>query len=177
MEYLIRGRLSWLRFLDFDLGAPAPNANTMRLFRDKLTEAGALDIMFTDFDRQLKERGYFSIVGQIVGATLVVAPKQRNTADEKAGEIWPDKPTSVAQMDRDARWTLKFAKAKPTAYGKLGIDFAIPSLSYKSNTSVCRTFGFIRKGKTNEKWFKRQARFRRIHRKMLRGWPMPERTT
>uniref|UniRef100_UPI00053C040D transposase n=1 Tax=Sphingomonas sp. 37zxx TaxID=1550073 RepID=UPI00053C040D len=46
MEYLIRDRLSWLRFLGFDLGAPTPDANTIRLFREKLTEAGALDIVF-----------------------------------------------------------------------------------------------------------------------------------
>ena len=42
MEYLIRDRLSWLRFLGFDLGAPTPDANTIRLFREKLTEAGAV---------------------------------------------------------------------------------------------------------------------------------------
>ena len=40
MEYLIRDQLSWLRFLGFDLGAPTPDANTIRLFREKLTEAG-----------------------------------------------------------------------------------------------------------------------------------------
>lgn len=52
------------------------------------------------FDRQLKERGYLAMGGQIVDATLVAAPKQRNTQDEKgaikegkkAGEIWPDQP-------------------------------------------------------------------------------------
>lgn len=51
MEYLIRDRLSWLRFLGFDLGVATPDANTIRLFREKLTEAGALDAVFTDFDR------------------------------------------------------------------------------------------------------------------------------
>jgi transposase, IS5 family len=76
MEYLIRDRLSWLRFLGFDLGAPTPDANTIRLFREKLTEAGALDTLFADFDRQLKERGYLAMGGQIVDATVVPAPKQ-----------------------------------------------------------------------------------------------------
>lgn len=38
MEYLIRDRLSWF-FLGFDLGAATPDANTIRLFREKLTEA------------------------------------------------------------------------------------------------------------------------------------------
>lgn len=158
MEYLIRDRLSWLRFLGFDLGAPTPDANTIRLFREKLTEAGALDAVFADFDRQLKERGYLAIGGQIVDATLVAAPKQRNTVPEKdaikagktASEIWPDEPARAAQKDIDARWTLKFAKAKPLATGKPGIDIAIPSFGYKSSISICRAFGFIRKCKVTD---------------------------
>lgn len=158
MEYLIRDRLSWLRFLGFDLGAATPDANTIRLFREKLTEAGAFDAVFADFDRQLKERGYLAMGGQIVDATLVAAPKQRNTVPEKdaikagkkADEIWPDEPARAAQKDTDARWTLKFAKAKPLANGKPGIDIAIPSFGYKSSVSICRAFGFIRKCKVTD---------------------------
>lgn len=56
MEFLIRDRLSWLRFLGFDLGALTPDENTIRLFRERLTAAGALDTLFADFDRQLRER-------------------------------------------------------------------------------------------------------------------------
>ena len=156
MEYLIRDRLSWLRFLGFDLGAP--DANTIRLFREKLTEAGALEALFADFDRQLKERGYLAMGGQIVDATLVAAPKQRNTQAEKAaikdgkkaGEIWPDKPAKAAQKDTDARWALKFAKGRPAADGKPQVDIAIPSFGYKSSIAICRAFGFIRKGKTTD---------------------------
>ena len=158
MEYLIRDRLSWLRFLGFDLGAPTPDANTIRLFREKLTEAGALDTLFADFDRQLRARGYLAMGGQIVDATLVSAPKQRNSEAEKAAikdgrtarEIWPDDPAKAAQKDTDARWTVKFAKAKPLADGKPGIDIAIPSFGYKSSISICRVYGFIRKGKTTD---------------------------
>lgn len=158
MEYLIRDRLSWLRFLGFDLGAPTPDANTIRLFREKLTEGGALDMLFADFDRQLKERGYLPMGGQIVDATLVAAPKQRNTAPEKdaikvgktASEIWPDEPSRAAQKDTDARWTVKFAKARPAVDGRPGIDIAIPSFGYKSSVSICRTFGFIRKCKVTD---------------------------
>ncbi|RZA24608.1 MAG: transposase, partial [Proteobacteria bacterium] len=83
MEYLIRDRLCWLPFLGFDLGAPTLDANTIRLFREKLTQAGALDAVFIDFDRQVKEGAYLARGGQIVDATLVSAPKQRNTAPEK----------------------------------------------------------------------------------------------
>lgn len=146
MKWLIRDRLSWLRFLGFDLGAATPDANTTRIFRERLIAAGALDALFADFDRQLKERGYLPMGGQIVDATLVAAPKQRNTE----AEIWPDEPAKARQKDTDARWTLKFAKARPTADGKPQPDIAIPSFGYKSSISICRAFGFIRKGKVTD---------------------------
>ena len=43
MEFMICDRLSWMRFLGFDLGGPTPNENTIRLFRNKLTETGTLN--------------------------------------------------------------------------------------------------------------------------------------
>ena len=158
MAYLIRDRLNRLRFLGFDLGAPTPDANTIRMFRERLTAAGALDTVFADFYRQLKERGYLPMGGQIVDATLVAAPKQRNTETKKAAvkegqsatEIWPDKSAKARQKDTDARWTLKFAKARPIADGRRQPDIAIPSFGYKSSVSICRAFGFIRKGKTTD---------------------------
>ncbi len=58
--------------------------------------------------------------GQIVDASIIAAPKQRNTdaekRDIKEGRIpagWADKPAKLAQKDRDARWTVKWSKAKP----------------------------------------------------------------
>lgn len=158
MAYLIRDRLSWLRFLGFDLGAPTPDANTIRPFREKLTAAGALDALFADFGRQFKERGYLPMSGQIVDATLVAAPKQRNTEAEKAavkdgksaGEIWSEEPAKARQKDTDARWTLKFAKARPTVDGKPQVDIAIPSFGYKSSISIYRAFGFIRRCKVTD---------------------------
>ena len=162
MEFLIRDRLSWLRFLGFDLGAVTPDANTIRLFREKLTRAGALDAVFAAFDRQLKDRGYLAMGGQIVDATLVAAPKQRNTVAEKeaikagrsAAKIWPDQPAKAAQKDIDARWTVKFAKARPLpdgqGGGRPGIDIAIPSFGCKSSIAICRRYGFIRSARVTD---------------------------
>jgi len=53
MEYLIRDRQSWLCFLGFDLGAPTPDASTIRLFRERLTEAKAITVLFDAFDHRL----------------------------------------------------------------------------------------------------------------------------
>ena len=61
MEYLIRDRLSWLRFLGFDLGAPTPDANTIRLFREKLTDTGTLQVLFDAFDHRLRINGYLEM--------------------------------------------------------------------------------------------------------------------
>ena len=79
MEFMIRDRLSWMRFLKFDLGGPTPDENTIRLFRNKLTETGTLRRVMKAFDWQLQTKGYIPMSGQIVDASLVPAPKQRNT--------------------------------------------------------------------------------------------------
>jgi hypothetical protein len=54
MEFMIRDRLSWMRFLGFDLGGPTPDENTIRLFRNKLTETGTLKRVMKAFDWQLE---------------------------------------------------------------------------------------------------------------------------
>lgn len=158
MEFLIRDRLNWLRFLRFDLGAVTPDENTIQLFREKLTRAGAIDALFAAFDRQFRDRGDLPLGGRIVDATTVAAPKRRNTAAEKdaikagksAAEIWPDQPAKAAQKDTDARWTLNFAKARALPDGQPGIDIAIPSFGCKSSIAICRRYGFIRKGKVTD---------------------------
>jgi hypothetical protein len=101
--------------LRFDLGAPTPDENTIRHFGNRLSETGTLKRVMKAFDWQLRKKGYVPMSGQIVDASLVPAPKQRNTEDEKAEikagksaeEIWPDEPNKAAQKDVDARWTLK----------------------------------------------------------------------
>jgi IS5 family transposase len=153
MEYLIRDRLSWLRFLGFDLGAPTPDANAIRLFHEKLTDAVTLRVLFDVFDHQLRTNRYPATGGQIVDATLVAAPKQRNRQDEKdaieagksAQEVWPTEPAKATQKDVDARWTGKFAKVRTAADGKAQIDIAIPSFGYKNHVAIDQSFGFIRK--------------------------------
>lgn len=86
MEFLIRDRLSWLRFLGFGLGKPTLDENTIALFREKLTDAGAIRGLFDEFDQQLQQSGYLPMGGQIVDATLVSAPRQRNNDEEERSD-------------------------------------------------------------------------------------------
>ena len=50
MELMLQDRLSWMRFAGFDLGQKTPDENTIRLFRNKLTERGALKRVMKAFD-------------------------------------------------------------------------------------------------------------------------------
>jgi len=79
-----------------------PDANTLWDFREALIAARALDKLFERLDAAISAVGYLPMGGQIIDATLVAAPRQRNSDGEKAaikaGEIplaWKDKPAKL----------------------------------------------------------------------------------
>lgn len=82
-EFMIRDRLSWMRFLGVSLGDRTPDENTIRHFPDRMTETGTLKRVMKAFDWQLHKKGYIPMSRQIVDASLVPAPKQRNTEGER----------------------------------------------------------------------------------------------
>lgn len=151
-EFLINDRLSFMRFLGLGLADKAPDAKTIWFFRERLTQAGAIEGLFARFDAAVREAGYIPMSGQIVDASLIAAPKQRNSdgekADIKAGrvpEAWQGHPAKLRQKDRDARWTLVFGKAREREDGTRHADIAIPVFGYKNHISIDRRHGFIRK--------------------------------
>jgi IS5 family transposase len=114
VEYLIRDRLSFMRFLGLGLEDAVPDATTVWLFREALSKAGLVKALFERFNHYIDAKGYIARGGQIVDATIVSAPKQHNSREEneaiKAGktpEGWEEKPAMNAQKDKDARWTKK----------------------------------------------------------------------
>jgi len=157
-EFVINDRLSFMRFLELSLGDKVPDAKTIWLFREHLTGARAIDRLFTRFDDHLARSGYLAMGGQIVDATIVAAPKQRNSdsekADIKAGKVpqaWQDKPARLAQKDRDARWTVKYSRAKQRQDGsRHAIDIAIPAFGYKNHVGIDRRHRFVRRWKTTD---------------------------
>lgn len=152
-EYLIKDRLSFMRFLGLNLADPVPDANTIWTYREALKKAEAIDGLFQRFDETLRSSGFLAMSGQIVDATIVAAPKQRNTIEEKKAiregripEDWQKNPARLAQKDRDARWTVKYTKAKPREDGSMPpVDLAIPAFGYKNHVSIDRAHGLIRK--------------------------------
>lgn len=137
-EYQIRDRLSFMRFLGLNLGDRVPDAKTIWLFREQLREAELVEPLFELFDSYLAEHGFAARKGQIIDASIVQAPRQRNTRAENetiketgaAPEEWAEKPAKQAQKDVDARWTQKN-----------GINY----YGYKNHISVDRAHKFIRR--------------------------------
>ena len=142
VEFQLRDRLSFIRFLGLGLEDPVPDAKTVWLYREQLAQAGLVERLFDEFDGDLKARGWLAMGGQIVDASIVPVPKQRNGRDEnatiKAGgtpEGWDDQPAKRAQKDTDARWTKKHGKSH---YG------------YKNHVNVDRRHKLIRRYKVTD---------------------------
>ena len=129
IEFQVRDRLSFMRFLGLELHHAVPDATTIWLFREALVKAGKIDALFDLFKQHLEARGFIARGGQIIDATIVEAPRQHNTRDEneqvKGGatpEAWEKKPAKNRQKDKDARWTKKHGKSYFGYKNHVGID-------------------------------------------------------
>ena len=103
-----------MRFVGFGLEDKVPDAKTVWLYREQL-----------------------AMGGQIIDASIVPVPKQRNSRDDNArikdGETpegWKDQPAKRSQKDTDARWTKKHGKSH---YG------------YKNHVNVDRRHKLVRR--------------------------------
>ena len=137
VEYQLRDRLSFMRFLGLGLEDRVPDAKTVWLYREHLAQAGVIEALFDAFDGSLKKRGYLAMGGQIIDASIVPVPQQRNSRDENArikdGETpegWEKQPAKRRQKDTDARWTKKHGKSH---YG------------YKNHVNVDRRHKLVRR--------------------------------
>ena len=123
IEYQIRDRLSFMRFLGLQMEDRVPDAKTVWLLRERLRALDLVEVLFARFHEQLAERGYVAKSGQMVDATFVEVPRQRNRREEnaklKAGELpdgWdaPEWAAGRRQKDTEAR---RARKNDETHYG------------------------------------------------------------
>jgi IS5 family transposase len=119
IEFQILDRHSFGRFLGLHISSKVPDATTIWRFREDLSKAGIIEELFATFDAHLGANGFMAMKGQIVDASIVSVPKQRNSREENArikkGEVpkgWPE--NKRRRKDVDARWTKKNGK---TYYG------------------------------------------------------------
>jgi transposase, IS5 family len=130
-EYQIRDRLSFQRFLGLSPGDTVPDAKTLWLFCEQLARHGLIGELFRRFDEQLWDSGLMARGGQIIHASLVSVPKNRNTCDEnkqikegKTPDGWDEQPNMKRQKDEDARWSKKHGKSHYGYKNHINIDNA-----------------------------------------------------
>ena len=114
MEYQILDRRSFMRFLGLKISDKVPDSKTIWKFRETLLDEGVIEVVFYRFNDMLDQHNLFAQTGQIVDASFVEAPRQRNSREEnsliKAGqtpEAWKENPHKLRQKDIDARWVKK----------------------------------------------------------------------
>lgn len=115
LEYQMRDRLSFMRFLGLSLMSRIPDGTSVWLFRERLKELGLMRPLFDQFGDYLAASGYQARSGQIIDASIVRVPIQRNSREEntriKAGAVPEDwSEAKREQKDVDARWTEKHGK-------------------------------------------------------------------
>ena len=138
VEYQVRDRLSFSRFLGLAIEDSIPDATTLWLFREKLAKSGLIKKLFERFDQHLA--AYIARGGQIIDASIVPVPTQRNSRDEndqlRAGRTpagWKQKPAKLRQKDRDARWTKKHGRSFFGYKNHVNAD-----AKHKADPALCR---------------------------------------
>ncbi len=134
-EYQCLDRLSFQHFLGLGPTDAIPDAKTLWLFKEKLGEHDMSHVIFDELQHQLHRHGYLPRGGQLVDASLVTAPVQRNSKEEneliKSGAIPVDWSVyKRRQKDTEASWT----KKNNTSY-----------FGYKLSINVDKRDKFIRK--------------------------------
>jgi len=113
-EFQLRDRLTFMRFVGLNPEDTTPDGNTLWDFRELLTKQNKLKSLFNTFSQYLNNKGFSARKGQIVDASFVEAPRQRNTLEQNAtikeGLIpseFDKNPAVKCQKDMDARWAKK----------------------------------------------------------------------
>jgi IS5 family transposase len=116
MEFQLLDRLSFQRFVGLRASSQVPDRTTIWTFKERLIQAGASESIFDAVNKQLSRHGYIARGGQMIDASIVQAPRQALSKDEKAlvGEgampiTWS--PAKRRQKDIDAHWTKKHGKS------------------------------------------------------------------
>src|SRR5450756_941866 len=151
VEYQVRDRMSFTRFLRLGIEDCIPDGTTLWLFREALGKAGLIEKLFKRFNRHLEAKGYIARGGQMIDATIVPVPKQRNSREEneavKAGKTpkeWQKNRAKNRQKDNHA-----LSKAQENAnHQKSKVRARVEHVFGAQQTSpggrIVRTIGILR---------------------------------
>lgn len=115
VEFQLPNRSSFQRFCCLTMAATIPDLTTVWNFENRIG-ASCAAALFEELNPQLLRQGYLARGCQIIDATLVPAPKQHVTREERAlidekatPADW--EPAKRRQKDTDATWTRKHGKS------------------------------------------------------------------
>ena len=143
LQYQVSDRLSFMRFLGLELSGTVPDARTVWAFREALKAHHLVDALFERLNQALADLGVELKSGQIIDATFVPVPIQRNGREanalikENAVPIdWGKSPATLAQKDIDARWTKKGGQSHYGYKNHINIDQATKLIAASACTDA-----------------------------------------
>jgi IS5 family transposase len=202
MEFQLKDRRSFERFVSGgDMQYQMPDAKTIWLYKERFKEHGIARKVFRKFNNQLDKANLMARSGQIVDASFVEVPRQRNSRDDnnrikKEGtypEEWSE--NKKRQKDVDARWTEK-NKQKYFGYKnhiaaerkrKFIINYEVTSAEVHDSQPFFEVLGKARRdnepvwgdsayrSEENERKLAKKKFISKIHEKGYRGRPLSER--
>jgi transposase len=107
LEFQIVDRASFKCFLGLKCSDKVPDSRTFWAFREQLIKKDLISKLFEIFKTTLEAAGIIANEGQIIDASFVDVPRQRNNREENkhikdtgtAPEKWNEKPHKLAQKD------------------------------------------------------------------------------
>ena len=113
-EFQVNDKRTFEEFVGLGVMNDIPDATTVAFFRERLRKANVIEELFEMFESYLRDQGLEARGGQIIDATLVPVPKQRNSREDNkevtANRLqsgWNKSPKRLQQRDLDARWVRK----------------------------------------------------------------------
>jgi len=202
MEYQLKDRRSFERFVSgSETLYQMPDAKTIWLYKERFKEHGIARKAFRKFNHQLEKANLMAHSGQIVDASFVEVPRQRNSRDDNKQikeegthpQEWSD--NKKRQKDVDARWT---EKNKRKHFGYKNHIAADKKRKFIANYEVTSAevhdskplFGLLGKARTKnepiwgdsayrseeiEKGLAKKGFISKIHEKGYRGRPLTKR--
>src|ERR1019366_3808810 len=121
VEYQVRDRFSFTRFLKLGIEDRIPDGTTLWLFREKLAKAGLIEKLFEQFGRHLEAKGYIARGGQIATRRSCRCPssatrarrtrRSRPAKHPRTGSRSPRKIGRRTRMRAGPRSTVKASSA------------------------------------------------------------------
>ena len=141
LQFQVADRLSFMRFLGLELSGDVPDARTVWAFRELLKKHRLVEPLFVRLNQALADLGVELKSGQIIDATFVPVPIQRNGREDntlikqEAVPIdWGKTPAKRAQKDIDARWTKKGGQSHYGYKNHINIDRATKLITAHATT-------------------------------------------